>query len=381
MLQEKQIVKWCEPDEKTREQAHNVASLPFLVGHFALMADGHSGYGMPIGGVAALDGVVCPNMVGADIGCGMHAFKTGMKIDEFSRHREEVLDMIFEQIPVGTKWHESPQYPWHLAKLLVDVPARLESMIPKIELQLGTLGSGNHFIELQVAEDDDVWVMLHSGSRNLGKKVGEYYNDVAKTLNKEYWSEVPKEWDLAFLPFKHRVGTDYWREMNFCLYFAQLNRLAMAATIRNCLGAVTGVRPPVEYCDIHHNYAAFENHYGKNVIVHRKGAVKALGVTIVPGCMETASYICEGIPNRNSFNSHSHGAGRTMGRREACRQIKAETVTERLKRLDISIRKPELDDIAEESRESYKEIASVMEAQTDLLMPIVKLRPIGVIKG
>lgn len=369
----------------TEEQAINLANLPFLFKHVALMPDAHQGYGMPIGGVVALDGVISPHMVGADIGCGMRACCTGLSVEEFMSYREEILDRIFAKIPVGRARRTTP-----LLTVYTDlIKEQLKSIWKlsdydfdsnEINPQLGTLGSGNHFIELQVDDLGKVWVMIHSGSRNIGKKVGDYYNNIAKELNSKWYSRVPAEHDLAFLPLASGEGQAYFAAMEFCLFFAKLNREIM---MNACLDVIAEIFPSFwrQQVDVHHNYAAIERHYGKEVVVHRKGAVKAEGTTIVPGCMETASYICEGLANRESFCSHSHGAGRTMGRKEATRQIAAETVTERMKRLDISIRKPSMGDIAEESQESYKEIMSVMEAQADLVRPVVKLRPIGVIKG
>lgn len=380
------IASWVngDIDAQAYEQAKNIANLPFLHKYMCLMPDAHGGYGMPIGGVAALVRAVSPSMVGVDIGCGMRAFNTGVSIDEFLPKREEILDMVFDTIPVGMKWHLTVEHQDEVAKLLNNLADQypvLSKELQKVPLQLGTMGGNNHFIEFQVDGNGMIWVMLHSGSRNLGKRVCDHYDKKAKEINASYHTVVPTEWNLAFLPWDTQEARDYFREMTFCLKFARMNRKCMAKDIRNILTTVfSDVKDDVEY-DIHHNYAAWENHFGKNVIVHRKGAVKAEGVVIIPGCMETRSYICQGLGNEKSFRSCSHGAGRTMSRKAAVKQYDAQSIVERMKANDISFRKPSVADIAEESMESYKPVESVMDAQRELVIPTITLKTIGVIKG
>jgi tRNA-splicing ligase RtcB len=382
----KPIMAWVPPadlESQALDQAENLARLPFLFKHLCLMPDAHGGYGMPIGGVAALDGYVSPAMVGMDIGCGMRAFRTNIQVKEFMQLREEVLDRIFATIPVGRNWHKDITHLAEFDELLMGRPVSpiLEKEGDRIGLQLGTMGGNNHFIEAQVAQDDHIWFMLHSGSRNLGKKVCEHYDGIAKELNRKYCSSVPAEWQLAFLPFDSKEGKEYLGAMNFCLRFAYLNRQCMSDVIRDILRGMFPTYRTLIEVDVRHNYAAWENHFGKNVIVHRKGAVRATDMVIIPGCMETQSFIGVGQKNPASFSSCSHGAGRTMSRKAAVKQYSAQSIVERMKAKDISFRKPNITDIAEESLESYKDIESVMERQADLVSPTVQLRTIGVIKG
>ena len=255
---------------------------------------------------------------------------------------------------------------------------------------LGTLGGGNHFIELQVSEpigDDPggkVWLMLHSGSRNLGYQIAKNYDKAAQELNAKWFSRLPSK-ELAFLPVEEVLGQSYIRDMNFALEYARENRGRMLESFQ-C--AVMEVFPDVEFgrrVNIHHNYAALEKHFGKNVFVHRKGATSAkegeLG--IIPGSMGTKSYIVKGKGNRDSFMSCSHGAGRTMGRMEYNKTHSVEDADKEMEGIVFhgwgTDRKGNPD--ISESPGAYKDIDAVIEAELDLIEPIVKLRPLGVVKG
>jgi len=248
--------------------------------------------------------------------------------------------------------------------------------------QLGTLGGGNHFIEIQKDEDGYVWIMVHSGSRNLGKRVADYHNNVAKGLNEMWYTKVEKEWDLAFLPIQTKEAKSYMKEMKFCLDYAFANRKLMMGRITEAIDEVLGATVYQEMINIHHNYATWENHYGKDVIVHRKGATLAREGTIgiIPGSQGTASYIVKGKGNHESFNSCSHGAGRKMGRKAAIRGLDLKSEIMRLEEKGIihSIRsEKDLD----EASGAYKDIDIVMDEQKDLVEIVTKLEPLAVIKG
>jgi len=365
-------------------QANNISNLPFVYKHVALMPDCHQGYGMPIGGVIAADGYVIPNAVGVDIGCGMCAVKTNIKIGDFKTETlKEIMGEIRKQIPVGFN-HNKEECSISEMPSLENKPNMIiiEKEYKSARYQLGTLGGGNHFIEIQKGDDGFVWIMLHSGSRNIGLKVAKHYNNLANEINRKFYSEVIKEKELAFLPIDSEEGKNYLEEMNYCLEFAYANRLKMMNKIKDIFSKKVCEVIFEEMINIHHNYASIENHFGENVMVHRKGATKATEglIGIIPGSQGTASYIVEGLGNPESFQSCSHGAGRKMGRRDACQ------------RLNLAEEKKKLDDKGivhgircvndlDEAAGAYKDIDVVMENQKDLVKILVKLEPLGVIKG
>jgi tRNA-splicing ligase RtcB len=356
------------------------------------MPDVHMGYGMPIGGVLATKDVVIPNAVGVDIGCGMCAVK--IQLNEIDTEKLKIImGKIREFIPVGFKHQEKEQditlMPFSQSEKegwegdFSDYPV-IQREYDNALTQLGTLGSGNHFIEIQKGSDGYIWIMIHSGSRNLGKQVADYYNKLAIELNSKWHSIVPKEWQLAFLPLDSDEGHSYLREMNYCVEFAYANRKLMMKRILGIFESVLGLG----YFDtnnaiinIAHNYATLENHFGQNVLVHRKGATLARQDTIgiIPGSQGSKSYIVQGLGNADSFNSCSHGAGRKMSRTKAQNELSLE---DEIKILDDQgiihgIRnKSDLD----EATGAYKNIDEVMENQKDLVKIVVELKPLAVIK-
>lgn len=371
------IKMWAEPDDGTLEQARNLTNLPFAFRHVALMPDTHVGYGMPIGGVLATTGTVIPNAVGVDIGCGMRLWQTGVTVDEFMPVRDKVLNYIQRNVPTGFGRHKTPR---EIPEMPDVAPLLAQHDIAAVSI--GTLGGGNHFIEAQRDGDGNVWVMLHSGSRNVGKTMCDHYNRIACDLNTRWHSQVPDEWQLAFLPLDTAEGQEYLTVMNYCLDYAKANRAAMQAAVVEAFTAFlpSAVEGSIAF-DIHHNYAAMEHHYGKNVMVHRKGAVKARGPVIIPGSMGSASYFCTGLDNPEAFGSCSHGAGRAMGRKQAQREISVESVVLEMREADIALYKQNKSDVAEECRAAYKDIEDVMAHQSDLVQPDVRLTPLGVVKG
>ncbi|MDD3739069.1 MAG: RtcB family protein [Lentimicrobiaceae bacterium] len=379
------IKLWLDDaDENTMQQAKNLANLPFAFKHICLMPDAHSGYGMPIGGVMATDEVIVPNAVGVDIGCGMCAVKTNLKFTpRIQKNMKDVLGDIRDRIPVGHNHNKKAQDESLMPQGYdIDSMPVVKKQYASALKQIGTLGGGNHFIEIQKDSDNIIWIMIHSGSRNIGKQVADHYNKIAKNLNKLWYSSVDPKADLAFLPFKTEEARKYYNEMKYCVDFALANRKLMLTRVQEVFAYYFPKVTYGEIINIAHNYATWETHFGKNVVVHRKGATSAhkgeLG--IIPGSQGTKSYIVEGLGNPESFASCSHGAGRVMGRNEAIRNLNLEEEQRKLDKKGIlhAIRgKRDL----EEAPSAYKNITQVMANQEDLVKIIVELSPLAVVKG
>jgi tRNA-splicing ligase RtcB len=376
------IYVWGESaDEQTLAQTRNLANLPFAYHHVALMPDAHEGFGMPIGGVLAARGQVIPHAVGLDIGCGMRAWRTNVPAEALMPLRDRILNDIQRSVPQGFDWHHASQA--DRTDLFDDVPdvPTLLAQIERAERQVGTLGGGNHFIELSVDSAGIVWAMIHSGSRNVGKQMADHYDHVAREENRLGGSTVPLEWGLAHLAIGSEAGSEYLEVMQWCLDFARENRRLMAEDVQRAIARHFPGIEPDPTVDVHHNYAAVEEHLGERVVVHRKGAVRSEGTVVVPGSMGTASYICEGKASPDAFESCSHGAGRALGRKQAVRTIPRERVIQQLADRDVKLFKAKKNDLAEEAPEAYKDIEQVLEWQRDLVEPVVRLVPIGVVKG
>jgi tRNA-splicing ligase RtcB (3'-phosphate/5'-hydroxy nucleic acid ligase) len=372
-------------DPRTLEQATNVSNLPFAIDHVALMPDGHAGYGMPIGGVLFADKAVVPYAIGVDIGCGVALVETDLTVEDLpSAALDAVLADIDRGVPTG----------FHGLKTPVDREVALESMgVAKPESvkdvwfdralsQLGTLGGGNHFLELQRDEAGTVFVMLHSGSRSLGKTTCDEFHKRALAHNRAWASALPHD-ELAFLP----VGTDdfvgYWSAMEFALRFAEVNRSRMLDVAERAFGSLTKIGRFDRLVDVHHNYAAWEHHKGRNGIVHRKGAVRARAgeVVLIPGSMGTASYVGEGLGNAESFETCQHGAGRALSRTAARKSKTSKEVYDEMAALGVVLRSSDPKGVAEEAAFAYKDIESVMAASASLVRPTKRLTPLGVVKG
>jgi len=378
------IKLWLEDiEEGALDQARNMANLPFVFKHIAIMPDSHQGYGMPIGGVLATKGVVVPNAVGVDIGCGMCALKTNL--DSISTETlKKIMSGIRELVPLGFDHHKEKQDIALMPSTETIVKnGMVERQFESARKQIGTLGGGNHFIEIQKGSDGHVWIMIHSGSRNIGLKVAEHYNKMAQNLNDRWHSTVDKSKNLAFLPIETQEAKDYFNEMQYCVDFAFANRKLMMNNIVSVFAdCFHGEFSELDFVNIAHNYARWEHHYNTNVILHRKGATSAKeGETgIIPGSQGTKSYIVKGKGNAESFESCSHGAGRVLGRKQAERTLDLEAEIARLDEKGIihSIRsKSDLD----EAPGAYKNIDIVMENQKDLVDIVVELSPLAVIKG
>ena len=386
MINNRPVKIWTnEVEDLAMEQIANLASLPFLFHHLAIMPDVHAGMGMPIGGVLATVDAVIPNAVGVDIGCGMCAVKSNWRVADIDKEvlRDTIMSGIRKAIPVGFAHHDKAQDEkfmptgYDISTLKI-VSEEYESA----KAQIGTLGGGNHFIELQRDEEGFLWVMIHSGSRNLGKKVCDYYDKKAIALNELWHSEVKSNLRLAFLPKGTPEHEAYWREMQYCVDFALCNRRLMMERIKDVIASAL---PGIEFepmINIAHNYAAIEHHFGHDVIVHRKGATMVReGVTgIIPGSQGTASYIVEGLGNPESFCSCSHGSGRVMSRSKAKENLDLETEIKRLDDQGIIHGITTVDDL-DEAAGAYKDIETVINNELDLVKIKTRLLPVAVVKG
>lgn len=360
------------------QQAKNLANLPFVFKHVAIMPDSHQGYGMPIGGVLATNGVVIPNAVGVDIGCGMCAVRTSLKSIERDTLKK-IMGRIRKLVPVGFEHHKTNRE-WVGFNNAPDIPI-IQQELNASRKQLGTLGGGNHFIEIQKSDESDVWIMIHSGSRNFGLKIANEYHKKALALCSMWHSELTDK-ELAFLPIETKEAKEYLDAMNFALEFARQNRFEMITAIKSAFVEQFSDIVFDEVINIHHNYAAWENHFGQNVIVHRKGATSAREgqIGIIPGSQGTKSYIVKGKGNRESFMSCSHGAGRKMGRKQATRELSLEAEKKLLDDQGIIHGIRNASDL-DEAAGAYKDISEVMENQKDLVEIVFELSPLGVIKG
>jgi tRNA-splicing ligase RtcB len=382
----KPIKLWlAEIDADTLSQAKNLANLPFLFHHVAIMPDAHVGYGMPIGGVAATEGVVIPNAVGVDIGCGVCAQQTSLPTLAKSQLKQ-ILQAVRQTIPLGFQHHKKPQASGRMPDF---GRGQTDNELPIVAreydngvLQLGTLGGGNHFIELQQGDDGLLWIMIHSGSRNIGYQVAKHYNLMAADHNRTHGGKIPGKWQLDYLPLDSEPGQRYLREMEYCVRFAAANRRAMLQRVREIL---LDIEPAVTFStafDIAHNYAALENHFGREVLVHRKGATRAGAgeMGLIPGSQGSQSYIVRGLGNPESFSSCSHGAGRKLGRKQAQRELDMQTEVRRLERQGILHALRHKRDL-EEAAGAYKDITKVIEDQRDLVEVVTTLQPLAVVKG
>ena len=378
------------------EQAMNLANLPFIHSHVALMPDTHSGYGMPIGGVIATEGVVIVNAVGKDIGCGMIFCQTDIKVRNIDKSQiEHLVGQIMRNIPTGFNHHKEQQESRVLNaemnrltqkfadKGLTKTEKIIYDEINRAYFQIGTLGGGNHFIELQEDDKGFLCIMIHSGSRNFGYQIANHFDKIAKELNEKWYSQVPLKYELAFLPTDSQEGQDYIRYMNLALDFAKENREKMLNVVQQ---EIFNIIPKVEFynsLNVHHNYASLEHHFGKNVWVHRKGAVRVkegeLG--IIPSAMGGYSYIVKGKGNKDTFNSCNHGAGRKMSRTKAEETFTTQEVMEDLNEKGVILGKVNRNKVADECIWAYKDIDKVMENARDMVEVVNRVKTIAVIKG
>lgn len=379
------IVSWCpwETLGYAWEQALHLSYHPIIYRQVSLMADAGEGYGMPNGSVIACKNALIPFAVGKDIGCGMRWVKTSLTIHDFEDRSflREVLDIIRETVPVG--FEHQTQRPINNLQWPDKLGVVTKQQADSIEYQLGTLGGGNHFIEFQADEMSGISFMIHSGSRNFGAKVCTHYNKVAQRLNWRWHSKTDSKWNLAFLPIGSPEAREYIDEMKFAMQMAFENRRLIAERVKEALNKVFYYEVWMEK-DVHHNYAVLENHFGQNVWVHRKGAIRAMkgDVGIIPGSMGANSYIVRGLGNPKSFTSCSHGAGRPRSCTDSSRildKVEQEKLMEGIEFGDWGVNRKGMVDLSE-APGAYKNIETVMNNQKDLVEILIKLRPLGVVK-
>lgn len=395
---------WLEDEsqleENCLEQAYHLSQLPFLHKWVCLMPDTHAGKGMPIGGVIATKDVIIPNAVGVDIGCGMDFIPTNIRVEDIKDIQtgngtviQAVIGNIMRSIPLNAERYKVPQASEVLdrAKQEMEKYEANAELVPLIDdgyFQVGSLGGGNHFIELQEDQDGYLCIMIHSGSRHLGKAICDHFHEKARELNKRWYSEVKDEYRLSFLPVHTDEGQQYIHWMNLAMDYAYENRAHMlektCCIVKELIEKHTGHTVEFgEEINCHHNYAALENHYDANVWVHRKGAtrVREGELAVIPGAMGSYSYVVQGTGHKESFCTSSHGAGRHYSRTGAREAFSIEEVIVDLKEQGVVLGKRKKNDLAEECRFAYKDIDEVMAQQQDIVTPIRKLKTVGVVKG
>lgn len=383
-------------EEGAMQQLRNVAALPFIHKHIAGMPDVHWGMGATIGSVIATKGAIIPAAVGVDIGCGMMAWQTSLTASDLPDNLKKIRSGIEAAIPHGRTnnggpgdrggWDDVPRSSGERWMSLESRYAEIIAKHPKAKAfntvsHMGTLGTGNHFIEVCLDENDTVWVMLHSGSRGAGNRIGSYFIQRAKAeMEKYYIDKFLPDKDLAYLVEKTELFDDYVAAVEWAQDFALDNRKEMMAGVLTVLrGHLKPFMITENAVNCHHNYISRENHFKTNVIVTRKGAVRARkgDLGIIPGSMGTGSFIVEGLGNQESFCSCSHGAGRVMSRGQAKKQISMADHEKAM--IGIEAR---LDaDVLDESPAAYKDIGAVMAAQDDLVKIKYRLRQVINVKG
>jgi len=385
-------------EEAAMKQIDDLCKLPFIHKHISIMPDVHCGYGSTVGSVIPTKGAIIPAAVGVDIGCGMMAVQLDINASQLPDNLRAARTAIESAIPHGRTdnggrndrgaWGDTlpadVESAWltmalQLSELGERHPKLLKGNVNTFR-HLGSLGTGNHFIEICLDETDTVWVMLHSGSRGVGNRIGSYFINLAKEDMKRWFINVPEK-DLSYFPEGTDHFKDYYEAVNWAQNYAVVNRELMMAKALSALALEFGrnvyMRKKAVNC--HHNYVQRENHFGANVFVTRKGAVRARkgDLGIIPGSMGARSFIVEGLGNKDSFNSCSHGAGRTMSRTKARKTFTVEDLKRQTE--GVECRKDE--DVLDEIPGAYKDIDEVMANQADLVRPIHTLHQIVCVKG
>ncbi|WP_249161669.1 RtcB family protein [Actinospica acidithermotolerans] len=382
---------WADPasiEEQALRQLHNVSTVPQVAG-VAVMPDVHTGIGATVGSVIAMRGAVCPAAVGVDIGCGMTAVRTSLTAADLPDDLGALRSRIEKAIPVGRAGHATPVDPAKLGGF--DVPRwtefwrEFDALAPAVHArrqralsQMGTLGSGNHFIELCLDTEDRVWLMLHSGSRNVGKELAEYHIGIARGLDH---NQGLVDRDLAVFLEKTPEMAAYRADLFWAQEYARYNRAVMMALFRHVVARAFKAAEPAfdQTISCHHNYVAEETYDGEQLLVTRKGAIRAGSgeYGIIPGSMGTRSYIVKGLGNKAAFNSASHGAGRLMSRSKARKSFTQKD----LERQTAGVECRKDTGVIDEIPGAYKPIEQVMAAQTDLVEVAAELRQVICVKG
>lgn len=386
-------------EQQAMDQLRNLSTLPFIFRHIAVMADCHWGLGSTVGSVIPTIRAIVPAAVGVDIGCGMVAHKLSIRPDQLPDSLAGVRSAIEAAIPHGRTdnggqadrgaWGNLPEAvetEWsrlasdsRLKEVVDDQPKVMKGHVNAAR-HLGTLGTGNHFVELCLDKEDGVWLMLHSGSRGIGNRIGSHFIAQAKEAMETWHIKLPDP-DLAYIPEASPLFGVYWKALSWAQDYAMTNRALMMerakAAVSESLGLPVVTTEHAVNC--HHNYVAVENHFGQNVYVTRKGAVRARegDMGIIPGSMGARSFIVRGKGNAESFCSCSHGAGRRMSRGAAKKQFTMADLAEQT--ADVECRKDA--DVIDEIPSAYKSIAEVMENQSDLVSIVAELRQVICVKG
>ena len=383
-------------EDAAKQQLLNIASLPFIYRWIAVMPDVHLGKGATVGSVIPTQKAIIPAAVGVDIGCGMMAVRTSLTANDLPTDLGPLRSVIEQAVPHGRTdnggrndrgaWRNPPARNLEAWAQLEPKYSEIVAKHPRLGRgndmnHLGTLGTGNHFIEVCLDEANDVWIVLHSGSRGVGNRIGQFFIELAKQDMRKFMINLPDQ-DLAYLPENTDHFNDYVKAVHWAQSYAMKNRELMMASIIDAIRASELLRPfdaNAEVVNCHHNYVAVEEHYGERVFVTRKGAVRAgkddLG--IIPGSMGAKSFIVRGKGNPESFESCSHGAGRSMSRAEAKRRF---TVEDHVRATEgIECRKDQ--DVIDETPAAYKSIDAVMQAQADLVDVVHTLKQVVVVKG
>lgn len=377
-------------DHQAMQQLTNIAQLPFIHSHIAAMPDVHAGIGATVGSVIPTKGAIIPAAVGVDIGCGMNAVRLSIKAEQLPDNLRRIRSLVEQTIPVGFDMHKIDKARNSTIRGLAPGLDKILDKHPKIAnlqkkpyqtwvRQIATLGGGNHFIELCLDENQDVWVMLHSGSRGIGNAIGRYFIDLAKKDMRQHIVNLPDK-DLAYFEEGAQHFDDYVDAVHWAQDYAMANRREMMHFILEMLRKeLTHFGVTKEAINCHHNYVAIENHFDARVFVTRKGAIRAgegeLG--IIPGSMGAKSYIVRGKGNAQSFCSCSHGAGRRMSRTKAKKQFSARDMEDQTQGIECRKDHGVVDDIPA----AYKDIDVVMENQSDLVEVVHTLKQIVCVKG
>lgn len=394
------VKAWTEGvplEDAARLQLTNAAQLPFIFKWIAAMPDVHFGIGATIGSVIPTKGAIIPAAVGVDIGCGMMAVQTSLNARDLPDNLKNIRTAIENAVPHGRTnhggsgdrgaWHNIPER--NSGVWADELKPRYDAILakhPKLDRgnhanHLGTLGTGNHFIEVCLDESETVWFMLHSGSRGVGNRMGNYFIELARRDMRKFFINLP-DIDLAYFPEHTDSFDDYVEAVQWAQDYARRNRDLMMEQIVGAVrrsGEVPAFSAEVKAINCHHNYVARESHYGENVLVTRKGAVRARegDMGIIPGSMGARSYIVRGKGNAESFHSCSHGAGRAMSRNEAKRRF---SLADHARMTEgVECRKDA--DVIDETPAAYKSIDAVMAAQTDLVEIVHTLRQVVCVKG
>jgi tRNA-splicing ligase RtcB (3'-phosphate/5'-hydroxy nucleic acid ligase) len=383
----KHLMNWAsilEPN--TREQAERASKMPFIHPHIALMPDAHLGMGATVGSVIPTLGAIMPAAVGVDIGCGMHALRTGLTLHDV-RRRDDLASLrqaIENAIPLSAGKYNTAIYSDGTTERIAELEEKdgaesAERIAPNWRLQLGSLGSGNHFIEVSLDEHDRVWLFLHSGSRGVGNKLATRHIKVAQEQCRKRWISLP-DIDLAYLVEGHTEFWAYIRDLRWAQHFALLNRQEMMHRVIGCVTAWYGDHVAgFEAVQCHHNYTEQETHFGKKVWLSRKGAIDASDGTpgLIPGSMGTRSYVVEGKGNKLALNSSPHGAGREYSRSAARKTFTRAQLDAAMEGIEWRRTDAFLDEIPG----AYKDIDVVMSDAADLVEVKHTLRQIVNVKG